>query len=583
MAGRFIIDINPVASGQVRSVSDIGEPSFNDPAVRVWSHLPAIRIGSTGCIIGHLFSRKPPHCRVLEFDTETANTIHASKGRTLLQEYWGAYVAIVVGPDNAVSVLRDPSGLLPCYYRTRADGAVLAGDVADLVSRGVGAVNLTEIGRLLASPDAMGRNTCLSGVSELLPGECLSSSLRGNTLNEWWSPWHWTCPETMPEFDDAAARLRKVVVDCVGSWASCFQSILIGVSGGLDSSIVACCAQPGAAGLHCVNLISSGAGGDERRYASALTHALGLRLHERHFDIGSVDIEQPAAPTHPWPNAAYFLQAMQATHCAFRDHQPVDAYFSGNGGDNVFCSLRTAAPFVDRFMSQGSRSGIMNTLRDIGVLTGADGMTILRHAWDIYRKVGAPLQTMCDMSGLSPSFFEAMAPGQPLHPWLNPPPDALPGKIGHVKQLLRAHRSIELYPRQAYLTHIAPLMSQPVVELCLRIPTWHWVHGGANRAVARAAFGGIVPDELLGRTSKGGPSGFMREIYLANRSKAEDLLRGGLLARAGMLDLSILSEAQLPTAAGSQSARRILAICAAEAWAQWWTSSDGLRADHRMN
>ncbi|ASR50313.1 asparagine synthase-related protein [Blastomonas fulva] len=582
MAGRFIIDINPGASSQVRSVSDMGEPSFNNPAVRVWSHLPVIRIGSTGCIIGHLFSQTSPSRRVLEFDTETARAIEASNGRMLLKEFWGAYVAVVAGPDGAVSVLRDPSGLLPCYYRTRADGAVLAGDVADLASRGAGAVNLTEIGRLLASPDAMGRNTCLSGVSELLAGECLNSSPARNTLHEWWSPWEWTCPETPPKFDDAAARLRKVAFDCGGAWASCFHSILIGVSGGLDSSIVACCAHPGAAALHCVNFVSSGAGGDERRYASVLTDALGLRLHERHFDIGSVVIEQPAAPTHPWPNAAYFLQAMQATHSAFRDDQPVDAYFSGNGGDNVFCSLRTAAPFVDRFMSQGSRSGIMNTLRDIGVLTGADGMTILRHAWDIYRKAGSPPRTLCDTLGLSSSFFEAMAPQQPLHPWLNPPQNALPGKIGHVKQLLRAHRSIELYPRQTYLTHIAPLMSQPVVELCLSIPTWLWVHGGANRAVARAAFGGIVPDELLRRTSKGGPSGFMRDIYLANRSKAEDFLRGGLLAQAGMLDLSILSQAQLPTAAGSQSARRILAICAAEAWAQWWTSSDGLKGGHGM-
>lgn len=582
MAGRFIIDINPVASCQARSVSDMGEPSFNDPAVRVWSHLPVIGIGSTGCIIGHLFSRKLPRRRVLEFDMETAHAIEASKGRMLLEEFWGAYVAAFVDPDGAVSVLRDPSGLLPCYYRSGPGGTVLAGDVADLVSRGAGAVNLTEIGRLLASPDAMGRSTCLSGVSELLAGECLTSSPAGNTLNEWWSPWQWTRLETSPKFDDAAGRLRKVVSDCVGSWASCFPSILIGVSGGLDSSIVACCAQPRASALHCINFVSSGAGGDERRYASALTDALGLSLHERHFDIGSINIEQPAAPTHPWPNAAYFLQSMQATHCAFRDDQPVDAYFSGNGGDNVFCSLRTAAPFVDRFMSQGSRFGIMNTLRDIGILTGADGATILRQARDIHRKAGNPPRTTCDMSGLSPAFFEAMVPQQPLHPWLNPPPDALPGKIGHVKQHLRAHRSIELYPRQAYLTHIAPLMSQPVVELCLRIPTWHWVQGGTNRAVARAAFDGIVPDQLIRRTSKGGPSGFMREIYLANRSKAEDLLRGGLLAQAGMLDLSILGQAQLSTAAGSSAARRILAICAAEAWAQWWSSSDGLTADHRV-
>jgi asparagine synthase (glutamine-hydrolysing) len=151
------------------------------------------------------------------------------------------------------------------------------------------------------------------------------------------------------------------------------------------------------------------------------------------------------------------------------------------------------------------------------------------------------------------------------------PDGALPGKAAHVRLLARAQRSIELYPRRTHPQHVAPLLSQPIVETCLSIPTWQWVQGGRDRAVARAAFKSVVPAPLLRRTSKGGPGGFMHRIYQANAAIADDLLRHGLLARAGLLDLSILEEASQPTIAGFDAAQRILTLCAAENWVRWWT------------
>lgn len=573
MAGHYRIDVFPDEA--IRPLSDRGEntAAFKDPAVRVWSDTPVIRLGDQGCIVGYLFSRTGSNNRVTKLDGNAVEAIQASKGRSLLADFWGAYVAILTGENGTVSVLRDPSALLPCYYRSESDRLILADDVVELGKRGHGAVDFLEIGRLLMSQDAMGRSTCLTGIAELLAGECITRSSAGTVINALWSPWDWTSPARPVEFEAAASRLRSALLDCVGSWTSCFGSILLGVSGGLDSSIVACGARQRPSTLHCLNLVSNGPGGDERGYATALTSSLGLPLHERHFDLSAIDVEQPVAPNHPRPNAPHFMQYIAAAHSVFRNHHRVDAYFSGNGGDNVFCSLQTAAPFVDRFLTQGSRSGIMNTLSDLSLLTGADGMTILRHAWDIYRRVGDPSRVRCDMSGLALPFTEMLEPHRSLHPWLELPTGALPGKTGHIKQLARAHRSIELYPRKTHPVHIAPLMSQPIVEAALAIPTWQWIHGGVNRAVAREAVRGFVPDELLKRTSKGGPTGFTIEIYQAQGAKAQEMLRDGLLARAGMLDLSIFEGADPLTVEGSDRARRILALCAAESWVRWWSDA----------
>src|SRR3546814_10429294 len=45
-------------------------------------------------------------------------------------------------------------------------------------------------------------------------------------------------------FEDETNQLRWTIADCIGSWSSCFPSILLGSSGGLDSSIVAVAATP---------------------------------------------------------------------------------------------------------------------------------------------------------------------------------------------------------------------------------------------------------------------------------------------------------------------------------------------------
>src|SRR3546814_13651754 len=45
-------------------------------------------------------------------------------------------------------------------------------------------------------------------------------------------------------FDEAADALRVALKHAIGSWSTCFDQILVGISGGLDSSIVAAALGP---------------------------------------------------------------------------------------------------------------------------------------------------------------------------------------------------------------------------------------------------------------------------------------------------------------------------------------------------
>lgn len=568
MRGYFRIEISaPV--GQVDLKLGERAPHFSFPGVRLWCDEAPLKIGDRGYVIGHLFERGEASRRVSELDETASAKIMSSCGRSLVSDYWGGYVAVVAQRDGAVSVFRDPSGLLPCYFRKDGTDIHLSSDASDLGTRG--GVDFAEVVRFLATAGAPSRKTCLQGVEVLVPGECLTSAAGSHRLECWWSPWDWTDVPGKRRSAAAAQMLRRVGLDCIESWAACFRSVLIGVSGGLDSSVVAGAAVRQVESLHCLTMVEDDAVGDERRYASILTEALGVPLLEAHYDLTSVDIGRAVAPHHPWPHAPFYMQAIAAVHKALFREKRIDAIFSGNGGDNIFCATRSASPFVDRFMAHGARAGLFDTLQDLCDLTGASGATVLRHAWARYLDRHRPPRFHRDVSGLSVDAIAELDASDSLHPWLNAPSDALPGKAAHVSLLARAQRSVELYPRRSHPQHVAPLLSQPIVETCLSIPTWQWVESGRDRSIARAAFKSVVPHALLRRTSKGGPSGFMHRVYQANAEKAHEMLRNGLLAGAGLLDLSILDEASLPTTVAAEKGQRILTLCAAENWVRWWT------------
>ncbi|MGH6649980.1 MAG: asparagine synthase-related protein [Sphingopyxis sp.] len=492
------------------------------------------------------------------------------RGRGLLGGYWGGYVVVHVGPDDVVRIFRDPSGLLPCYFRIGAEGVALGGSILNLAAPGPDAVDFPELACILAGGDLRGRKTCLAGVEELIAGECLVFDRGRATTEPWWSPWDHVGGSGIGS-EDAVTMLRKTVSDCVRAWADAFPSLLVGVSGGLDSSIVTTAAAVSDARLICLNLVSPDFDGDERRYARALTTHLGLDLVEAHRDIADIDVTRSAAPLHPWPFAPLYKQTNEAIHRRLLSAEPFDAFFTGNGGDGIFFGTRSAIPLVDRLLADGPRPSVASTVGDISTLTGADARTVLKHAWARYRRNGGRHAPGYNVSGLNPKMAGRIKRRGATHPWLKAPDWVLPGKTVHAAYLMRAQKGVELYDRAARPPHIAPLMSQPIVELCLAIPSWHWIAGGRNRAVARSAFEPLLPALVSARTQKGGPGNFHLSIYRQHRGVLHQRLREGVLVSSGLLDPSFLDGPDDPTWRGAERIDRILAFSAAENWARYWS------------
>lgn len=551
-----------------------GPPVFETLRVRLWTTAPWIDLGGAGFIVGPLFSRSSPPARVADLGPAESRAIVETRGKALLDRYWGGYVALLIGDDGNLSVIRDPSGMMPCYVHRGASVITLASDMGALAERAAVTIDYDAIARMFAGIDTIGRRTGIVGIDELLPGERLLVTPNGSLIEQAWSPWDHIRPVKGRDFDTAAKALRTTLKDCIGAWSTCFGPILVGVSGGLDSSIVAAALGPRTPELRCLTMVEPGTDGDERRYVDALITKLGVRLDAAAYDLGAVDVTRAVLPHFPLPYAAHYFQAIAAEHRRLESQQPISAYFSGNGGDNVFCSLSSGAPLADRWLARGPGPGSIATLRDLADLTGSGLIAVAREGWARVRRRHGGHRVRRDLSGLgSAGLAAAMIEGD-THPWLTAPSGTLPGKAAHVAMLARAQKSIELYPRAGAAPQIAPLLSQPVAELCLSIPSWDWVRGGRDRAVARAAFAGILPELLLERTTKGSPSGFIRRVYDAQGEAAGALLEGGKLVEAGLVDPQWVERAAAADWRDDGRDLRILSFAAAEAWVRWWTRSE---------
>jgi asparagine synthase (glutamine-hydrolysing) len=205
------------------------------------------------------------------------------------------------------------------------------------------------------------------------------------------------------------------------------------------------------------------------------------------------------------------------------------------------------------------------TARDIAVMNHSTCWQALsRIVRRLYR--GRSGKPAADTSFLSPLHQLAHREAEQLH---GPIP---PAKADHVRGVLAIHNYLEGHARARFAPILSPLLSQPVVECCLSIPTWQWCEQGRNRAVARQAFARHLPRLVIERRSKGGFDGFTGRLFEANRPLIREMLAEGQLARQGLLDREAVVRAVQEPAPRAETITRLLTFVDVESWAASWSS-----------
>lgn len=542
--------------------------------------------GGEGVVLGNLFARSQggvsrPAPQPL--GAADSRAMLDTDGRHLIESFWGRYVAFLHDePAGATWVVRDPSGGLPCYLvRCRGVDVYFSwvDDVLELLD-GPLEVNWPYLAAALCFVREHCAGTALREITQVLAGQCVQTRAGTSKRLFYWDPLRLAAVDTIEDPAEAVAAMRACVRDVVHAWASRHEHLLLSLSGGLDSSIVLACLRdaPSQPRITCFHYYPEGADLDERAFARAAAAKAGLDLIERPRD--SAFSLQPLLALHRSPEPThypYFLEHSRLDARLAAEHG-ASAVVIGFGGDQLFyqeCAQWAAGDFLHR---RGPRPAVLRVALDAAQMDGISVWRVLREAASSYllNQRWSPLQEAGRMRPLlvPAAIAQARRNAGFLHPLLRHPRGAPSGKLWHAHQMSQPFDFYDPIGGDGEAERISPLFSQPLMELCLRIPTYVLTQGGWDRAVARRAFYDDLPPEIRNRRHKGGIEEHLRLTLEHNRPLLRELLLDGALVREGIVDrgrlAEVLSGRATRIAAGSGE---ILEYAGFEAWLRRWEGS----------
>lgn len=531
-----------------------------------------------GAVIGTLFDRYGAPRPISVLKAADASAILATRGRHLIERFWGSYVAILSSTDGYL-VLRDPSGMAPCHFTEKGGLYAFGSDPEILMASGFarGDIDWFQLARSLLLQGLPAERSALRGIHDLLPGTSLIFHNGNVTKQMLWNPWDHVIRSHSANPDADSEHLGRTVQNCISSWGQARGAGIAGISGGLDSSIVAACLKRAGKLESGLTLVTTDPLGDERHYCRMLTNHVGVPLSEAHYSLDDISLDRSAVSHRPRPFGRLDAPAYDAAATRAAKEQGVSAFYTGNGGDNVFYLSRSARALADRYVVEGGCFGLARTARDIVALTGANILQVIKLGVRALRLAHSEYVWHADNGYLSSEVIRDQLSAPVQHPWLElPSGGGLPGKAAHIAMLMRMLHSVEGYVERDGVAIVHPLVSQPIVELCLAIPSWLQCKGGLDRAIARDAFTKVLPAEIIFRRGKGSPQSFIYEIFRRFQSQIRERLLDGSLVAESILDRRMLEAALAPTAQkDSFSMLRLSLLVDTEAWITHWRAEAG--------
>ena len=551
-------DNDLVASLHARLLADTGSwrLEYLRDGLRVYcagsraSSSAPIHLGAeVGLVMGTLFSRPDESgCaqRKTEFHAVEIERIRRSSGRSLTQDYWGRYVAFLFSPtDESVRVLRSPTGELDCLHSMVGGAHVFFSALEHLPFPDLldASVDWEYISASIATMVPETRQTGFSAVHRLLRGECLTIRNGRPKRDRYWNAVAFAMEPPIEEPATAAKILRTTTCAAVQAWGSCYRSILLMLSGGLDSSILAglLANSPHSSKLTCVNYRTPGEKvSDERRYARIVAARAKRTLLEHEYDRVLELRRLLQLPRMAVPYSSVHELGVDRHRREITAQYQVDAYFVGHGGDEVF--LLNAADFMcaDIVRRRGASWRLIPTALAAARIRGDSLANMIRLGLRDGKTADA-ISVIARRFAISPLVEQGVAETIRarrifIPQWLLEASDMPPGKIWQILTLCPDTTLYSPLDGAAAPEVVNPLHSQPIQELCLRIPSYTTAFQGISRGLAREAFKSVVPVEILERRDKGTIATYFKAVWQSNLPFVRDLLLNGALIQNRIVD-----------------------------------------------
>lgn len=529
------------------------------------------------------------------FDDIASHKIIDSNTRHLIDNYWGQYVALTYNKQTVSHhVLSDPTGGVPCFYTEHFGVTIYFSHITDCdpINDLHFSINWEHIRKRMIAYMIQTDDTGLENVYKLLPGECRTTTSQNPSKTFHWNPFIVAkqAINQPPIFTKkatlAATELRRVTMGCINAWASCYNHILLNLSGGLDSTIIAGCLahanpKPKVTGI---NYFDSG--NDERALARLAANFTNIKLLEYPSckrTICQKDLE--AMPRTPKLADYHYGLHFAPFEAKLAADIGADTVFNGQGGDELFYAPHNPFSAVDYARQKGVfRLGMLRVAMDIALICKISFKEVMHIVhWDRFKHSLNPL-AQYDNSASSDTVHSDIRRKYRLRDTLHPlvttnqttTMQLPPGKMNHIAAVLAPYFEQGAVMPNDYLERALPLYSQPLVELCAQLPTYLLVAEGKSRGLARMAFINDIPSEIAGRESKGCGSSHHKAIFEENQKLSEAMLLGDncLMVKKKLLDQDKLQQ----TMTGNLSDFKfqlpaIKPYLSIESWLQKWNKS----------
>ncbi len=453
-------------------------------------------------------------------DTEVLLRGYVRWGPAVLTRLVGMFAfAVLDTVANELFLARDPFGIKPLYYAALpGEGLAFASEVRPLlavpgVSRRVCPAETYRYLRFGRCDD--GAETLFTGIKSLLPAHYMRIDLGRPAVAS--AEKYWQLPSPEPEAispADAAARLRETFVDSVRLHLRSDVPVAIALSGGIDSSAIACAAREHFSGdLHAFSYIAAEPAPSEERWidtiidaASLVPHKVTISSDEFAEDLAALVGQQdmPFAGTSIYAQARVHRAAAAAGFKVILDGQGADELF---GGYPVF----QAARFAD-LVRAGRLAAAARLLSGTAATTSGNAR---RRAM---MRAGAFLLPATLRGAARRLAREEVMPDWLNRDWLRDHGVAAgeqdrSGGRGGFRALLTetlTHTSLPALLRHVDRNSMAvslesrvPFLTTHLVEAAAAMPDDYLIGAdGTTKLVLRDALRGLVPDTILDRRDK---------------------------------------------------------------------------------
>lgn len=523
--------------------------------------------------LGHEFISKT--------DTEVLLTAWADMGSECLRLLEGMFAfAVFDREEQTVTLVRDPFGIKPIFYKNSADGSLYFSSEMPSLLKMLSERPKMNVQRVV---DYLqwglydeSHETFIDGVEQLLPGHLMKFSLTTGKvckLETYWTP---SIETANVSFSDASHHVRELFLDSVRRNLIADVPVGVALSGGIDSSSIAGAIKhlDPERPFYAFSYIAEGQPFSELEWMKKAIHGSNAHFHQITVsdndlaeDLDELIIAQgePFGSTSVYAQWRVFKEVRKDGIIVTLDGQGADEIFAGYEGYPSARlrslikagQLKQAAEFLKAWSSWPGRS-------KMSALTGALAQASPTTIYSLMRMIS----NVEGISGLNKSalkdhLIDMEFPRRILIDRTTP-------TVSYLKEELRSiyrYRGLPALLRHgdrnsmsASVESRVPFLDRNLVEFSLSLPENFLISDhGESKSVFRAAMRGIVPDSILDRRDKIGFETPQR-IWIDNVLRQHGTHLNSLLGSSDMFRLgkSTLSEFWSGLSSNPASAWRVI-------------------------